>query len=273
MSAPEPSINVKQNDKLNDELGDELYDAWKGARVLEPLTDRVPGITIDDAYRIQMRTIARRVAAGERHVGKKVGLTAGVVQKIFNVNQPDFGHLLSGMSYSDGATIPYAQFIQPKGEGEIGFILKRDLMGPGITNADVLAATDCVMPCFEIVDSRIRDWKIKVQDTVADNGSSAAFVMGDRAVSPRSIDLSTVGLVLEKNGEIVGTGAGAATLGHPLNAVTWLANALGAYGIALKAGEVILSGSLSIMFPIAPGDQLRMSLGGVGSASCRFDRA
>ncbi|MES2912504.1 MAG: fumarylacetoacetate hydrolase family protein [Pseudomonadota bacterium] len=258
------------NHKLCDELGDELYDAWKGNRMLAPLIERVPGITVDDAYRIQLRTIARRIEAGERHVGKKVGLTAGVVQRIFGVNQPDFGHLLSGMSYSDGATIDSKKFIQPKGEGELGFILKRDLMGPGITNADVIAATECVVPCFEIVDSRIQDWKIKVQDTVADNGSSAAFVVGDNAVSPTKLDLTTLGMVLEKNGEIIGTGAGAATLGNPANAVSWLANALGAYGIGLKAGELVLSGSLSIMFPIAAGDHLRMTIGKLGSASCRF---
>nr|WP_157267081.1 fumarylacetoacetate hydrolase family protein [Azohydromonas aeria] len=251
-------------------LGDELYDAWATNSVVEPLTSRVEGITIDDAYRIQLRTIERRVQGGERHVGKKIGLTAAVVQAAFGVDRPDFGHLLSGMSHNDGATIPAARFIQPKGEGELGFVLKRDLLGPGITNAHVLAATECVLPCFEIVDSRIRDWQIKVQDTIADNGSSAAFVIGDHAVDPRRVDLSTVGMVLEKNGEIIGTGAGAATLGHPLNAVTWLANALGAYGIPLKAGEVILAGSLSIMFPIAAGDHLRMTLGGVGSASCRF---
>jgi 2-oxopent-4-enoate/cis-2-oxohex-4-enoate hydratase len=255
---------------LISELGDELHAAWQQRRAVEPLTSRIAGITVDDAYRIQLHTIGRRVAAGERHVGKKIGLTATVVQNIFGVDQPDFGHLLSGMTYNDGATIPAAEFIQPKGEGEMGFVLRRDLAGPGLTNADVLAATECVMPCFEIVDSRIRDWKIKVQDTVADNGSSAAFVVGDSAVDPRRVDLTTVGMVLEKNGEIIGTGAGAATLGNPVNAVTWLANALGGYGITLKAGELILAGSLSIMFPIAAGDSLRMSLGKVGSAGCKF---
>jgi 2-oxopent-4-enoate/cis-2-oxohex-4-enoate hydratase len=258
------------NDTLIHQLGDALYDAWSHQRVLPPLTETHPGITVDEAYRIQLRTIARRVQAGERHVGKKVGLTAAVVQRLFGVNQPDFGHLLSGMSYSDGATLDASRFIQPKGEGEIGFLLKRDLSGPGVTNADVLAATECVIPCFEIVDSRIRDWKIKVQDTVADNGSSAAFVVGDQAVDPKRVDLTTVGLVLEKNGELIGTGAGAATLGNPANAVAWLANALGAYGITLKAGELILSGSLSGMFPITAGDQLRLTLGKIGSASCRF---
>ena len=160
--------------------------------------------------------------------------------------------------------------IQPKAEGEIAFILKRDLMGPGIGNADVLAATECVMPCFEIVDSRIRDWKIKIQDTVADNASCGVFVLGDRAVDPRRIDLSTCGMVLEKNGEIVATGAGAAALGAPANVVAWLANTLGRLGIPLKAGEVVLSGSLAIMVPVQAGDSLRVTIGGIGGCSVRF---
>jgi 2-oxopent-4-enoate/cis-2-oxohex-4-enoate hydratase len=257
------------NDHINT-LGDELYDAWRECRVVEPLTSRFDGLTVDDAYHVQKRTIERRVQAGERHVGKKIGLTARVVQQVFGVDQPDFGHLLSGMGHHDGAALNADQFIQPKGEGEMGFLLRRDLAGPGVTAMDVLAATESVMPCFEIVDSRIRDWKIAVQDTVADNGSSAAFVVGNQAISPHGLDLGTVGMVLEKNGEIIGTGAGAATLDHPLNAVAWLANALGRQGITLRAGELILSGSLSIMFPVRAGDHLRVTLGGIGSASCRF---
>jgi len=251
-------------------LGDELLEAWKGARQIAPLSDREPAITIDDAYAVQLRTIARRTEAGERLVGKKIGITSRAVMQMLKVDQPDFGHLLSGMAFGDGEALQPNRFCQPRGEGEIAFILKRDLSGPGLTNADVLGATDCVMPAFEIVDSRVTDWKIKIQDTVADNGSAAAFVLGDNAVDPRKVDLVTVGMVLEKNGEVIGTGAGAASLGNPVNAVTWLANKLGGFGISLKAGEVILSGSLSIMFPIQPGDSLRMRLGGIGSVSCRF---
>ena len=251
-------------------LGDELLEAWKGARQIAPLSDREPAITIDDAYAVQLRTIARRTEAGERLVGKKIGITSRAVMQMLKVDQPDFGHLLSGMAFGDGEALQPKRFCQPRGEGEIAFILKRDLSGPGLTNADVLGATDCVTPAFEIVDSRVTDWKIKIQDTVADNGSAAAFVLGDNAVDPRKVDLVTVGMVLEKNGEVIGTGAGAASLGNPVNAVTWLANKLGGFGISLKAGEVILSGSLSIMFPIQPGDSLRMRLGGIGSVSCRF---
>ena len=251
-------------------LGDELYEAWKAGRAVDPLTNRESAIGLDDAYRVQLQVVARRVEAGERVVGKKIGVTSQAVMDMLQVDQPDFGHLLSGMAYNDGDTVPLARTLLPRGEGEIAFVMKHDLAGPGLTNADVLRATECVMPCFELVDSRIRDWKIRIQDTVADNGSSYAFVLGDRAIDPRRIDLTTAGMTLEKNGEIIGTGAGAASLGNPVNAVTWLANTLGRYGIALKAGEVILSGSLSIMFPVAPGDSIRMSLGGIGSCSARF---
>jgi 2-oxopent-4-enoate/cis-2-oxohex-4-enoate hydratase len=251
-------------------LGDELYDAWQNARQITPLTERHTDMTIENAYGIQLQTINRRISDGERVVGKKIGITAKAVMQMLKVDQPDFGHLLSGMTHGESETLDSTRFCQPRGEGEIAFILNKDLAGPGITGPEVLAATECVMPAFEIVDSRVTDWKIRIQDTVADNASAAAFVLGDNAVSPRKLDLATCGMVLEKNGEIIGTGAGAATLGNPVNAVVWLANKLGELGIVLKAGEVILSGSLSIMFPITAGDVLRMSLNGVGSVSCRF---
>ena len=251
-------------------FGDELFDAWRSARQIVPLTDREPDITIEEAYQVQLHTIERRIGKGERVVGKKIGITARAVMQMLKVDQPDFGHLLSGMAYNEGESLEAKQFCQPRGEGEIAFILNKDLIGPGITGPQVLAATECVMPAFEIVDSRVTDWKIKIQDTVADNGSAAAFVLGDNAVSARHVDLATCGMVLEKNGEIIGTGAGAASLGNPVNAVAWLANKLGELGIVLKAGEVVLSGSLSIMFPVQAGDVLRMSLNGVGNVSCRF---
>ena len=162
------------------------------------------------------------------------------------------------------------RFIQPKGEGEIGFVLKRDLLGPGVTNAQVLAATECVMPCFEIVDSRIRDWKIRIQDTVSDNASSGLFVVGREQVDPKKVDLVTCGMVVEKNGEIISTGAGAAALGSPAICVAWLANTLGGFGISLKAGEIILSGSLVPLEPVKPGDRMSLKIGGIGSASVIF---
>jgi len=251
-------------------LGDELYAALTDVQVVEPLTNRHPDITIDDAYAIQQRLIARRLEAGETIIGKKIGVTSKAVMDMLGVYQPDFGMLTDAMVYNEGEAITASTLIQPKAEGEIAFILKRDLVGPGISAADVIAATEGVMACFEIVDSRIRDWKIKVQDTVADNASCGVFVLGDRMVSPLAVDLNTCGMVLEKNGEIVATGAGAAALGAPANAVAWLANMLGALGIPLKAGEVILSGSLAIMVPVQAGDSLRVTIGGIGGCSVRF---
>ncbi|WP_298700131.1 2-oxopent-4-enoate hydratase [uncultured Variovorax sp.] len=255
---------------LIESLGDELYTALRGCSVIEPLTNRHADITIEDAYRIQQRMLARRIEAGERVVGKKIGVTSAAVMNMLGVFQPDFGYMLDGMIVAQGESIAMSSLIQPKAEGEIAFVLKRDLMGPGLSNADVLAATECVMPCFEIVDSRIRDWKIKIQDTVADNASCGVFVLGDNAVDPRRVDLYTCGMVLEKNGEIIATGAGAAALGSPVNAVAWLANTLGRLGIPLKAGEVILSGALAAMFPAKAGDNFRVTIGGLGGCSVRF---
>lgn len=256
--------------KLIEQLGDELYTALITRKTIDPFTSRGLDITVEDAYYIQQRMLSRRIEAGERIVGKKIGVTSKVVQNMLNVHQPDFGYLLDGMIYNEGEAIPMDTLIQPRAEGEIAFILKKDLMGPGLSNADVLAATEGVMACFEIVDSRIHDWKIKIQDTVADNASCGVFVLGDRMVDPRKVDLTTCGMVLEKNGDIVGTGAGAAALGSPVNAVAWLANTLGRLGIPLKAGEVILSGSLAALIPVQAGDSLRVSIGGIGGCSVRF---
>ncbi len=251
-------------------LGDELHRALVERRTVAPLTSRGLDLTVEDAYRIQERMVSHRRRAGERVVGKKIGVTSKVVMQMLDVHQPDFGWLLSGMVCPEGEAVPMDRLIQPRAEGEIAFVLKQDLQGPGISNADVLRATEGVMACFEIVDSRIRDWKIKIQDTVADNASCGVFVLGDRLVDPREVDLGTCGMVLEKNGELVGTGAGAAALGSPVNAVAWLANTLGRLGIPLEAGEVILSGSLAALIPVKAGDDLRVSIGGIGQCSVRF---
>ncbi|WP_424191892.1 2-oxopent-4-enoate hydratase [Ampullimonas aquatilis] len=258
------------NPSIIQELGNRLYEALATRTVIAPLTDQYPDMTIEDAYQVQQLMLSKRLAAGEQIVGKKVGVTSSAVMNMLGVFQPDFGYLLNGMIYNDGEIIPANTLIQPKAEGEIAFLLKRDLKGPGITVADVLAATEGVMTCFEIVDSRIRDWKIKIQDTVADNASCGVFVLGESLVNPTKVDLNTCGMVLEKNGEIVATGSGAAALGAPANAVAWLANTLGRLDIPLKAGEVILSGSLASLIPVTSGDSLKVTIGGIGSCSVRF---
>ena len=252
-------------------LGDELYAALRGCEPVAPLTERYPNLTLEDAYRISKSFLTRRLADGERLVGKKIGVTSVAVQQMLGVHQPDFGFLTDAMCFPNGGEVPLSgHSILPRAEGEIAFRLKSDLRGPGITNADVLAATEAVIPCFEIVDSRVKDWKIKIQDTVADNASCHSFVLGDEGVSPHDVDLTTCGMVIEKNGELLSTGAGAAALGSPVNCVTWLANTMGSLGISLEAGDIILSGSLVPLEGVQPGDTMSLRIGGIGSASVTF---
>ena len=176
------------------------------------------------------------------------------------------------MRYPDGAVMPIgSELIQPRAEGEIAFVLERELAGTAVTAAVVVAATAYVSPCFEIVDSRIADWKIRIQDTVADNASSGLFLLGSEKVDPARFDFFSCGMVVEKNGEVLSTGAGAAALGSPLNCVAWLANTLGRFGIGLEPGEVILSGSLVPLEPVVPGDSMKVTIAGLGSASVRFE--
>ena len=251
-------------------LGDELYDALRARRTVAPLTERVPGVTIDDAYWISRRLLERRLGDGEKLIGKKIGVTSKAVQNMLDVHQPDFGYLTDRMRYASGNEMPISrELIQPRAEGEIAFILKRDLVGPGVTPEDALAATEGVIPCFEIVDSRIRDWKIRIQDTVADNASSGLFVLGDM-VGTSGVDFVECQITVEKNGRFLSQGKGAAALGSPLICVAWLANTLGSYGIPLEAGELILSGSLVPLEPVTAGDEMKMSIAGIGSAHVKF---
>jgi len=256
--------------ELHTQLGRELHQALRQCQMVEPLTVRYPGIDISDAYAIQQQMLGLRLADGERVIGKKIGVTSRAVMDMLGVFQPDFGWLTDAMLFNPGEAIPIKTLIQPKAEGEIAFLLNKPLKGPGITAAAVLAATEGVMACFEIVDSRIRDWAIRIQDTIADNASCGVFVLGDRLVSPHAVDLATCGMVLEKNGIVTATGAGAAALGHPANAVAWLANTLGQYDIALDAGDIVLSGSLAAMVPVQAGDHLNLSIGDIGTATVRF---
>ena len=253
-----------------EKLGDTLYEALVARQPIAPLTASHPDMSIEDAYHVQQRMIARRLENGERVVGKKIGVTSKAVMNMLGVHQPDFGYLLDGMVYNEGESIEMDDLIQPKAEGEIAFLLKKDLQGPGVTAADVIAATEGVMACFEIVDSRIQDWKIKIQDTVSDNASCGVFVLGDQLVDIANLDLAVCGMVMEKNGEIVVTGAGAATMGHPVNAIVWLANMLGSLGITLKAGDIVLAGAMGAMVPVVKGDNLRININGIGGCSVRF---
>ncbi len=260
-----------QADKVA-QYGDELYAALRSFSTVQPLTERETDITIEDAYKISLRMLQQRENHdGEKVIGKKIGVTSDAVQQMLGVFQPDFGFLTDAMAYPDGAAIPLDNnLIQPKAEGEIAFLLRDTLMGPGVTEQDVLDATEAIMPCFEIVDSRVQDWKIKIQDTVADNASCGVYVLGEDRADPGDFDLPNLNLKLYKNGELEAEGFGSAVQGNPLTAVAWLANTLGEFGIPFNAGEVILSGSLTPFISIASGDDLRIELAGVGSVACSF---
>jgi 2-oxopent-4-enoate/cis-2-oxohex-4-enoate hydratase len=236
-----------------------------------PLIETMPSLTIDDAYAISLDVLARRQADGERVVGKKIGVTSKAVQDMLGVHQPDFGFLTDRMWIS-GEVIDIAAhgLIQPRAEAEIAFILRADLDGPGVTAQDVLAATASIAPCFEIVDSRIENWRIGIVDTVADNASCGVFLLGEARVDPKDHDLPKLKVEVRKNGAPLSEGLGSAVQGSPAEAVAWLANTLGRYGVGLKAGEVILSGSLVPLEPAAAGDVFEMNLLGVGRCVARF---
>ena len=255
-----------------EQLGNDLYGALRSGLTLRPLVERQHDITIDDAYRISLHLLQKRIDLdGETVVGKKIGVTSKAVQDMLGVFQPDFGFLTDAMECPDGAEILIARdLIQPKAEGEIAFLLKDSLHGPGVTEQDVLNATQAILRCVEIVASRIDNWNIKIEDTIADNASCGVYVLGRNQVDPRAVDLPALKLKLFKNGELEAEGLGSAVQGNPLTAVAWLANTLGSYGIPLNAGEVILSGSLTPFISIEAGDKLHLELDGVGSASCSF---
>ncbi|HEY0613237.1 MAG TPA: fumarylacetoacetate hydrolase family protein [Candidatus Elarobacter sp.] len=224
------------------------------------------------AYAIQRETARRRIARGDARVGMKVGLTSEPMQRMLGVDEPDFGHLFASMRVEDGASFPIAELLQPRVEAEIAIVLKSELRGPGVTDADVLAACDYVAPALEIIDSRIRDWKISLSDTIADNGSSARFVIGAARVAPAGIDLPAIAMTFTKNGETIGTGLGSAVLGSgPLRAVAWLANTLADTGLVLAAGDVVLPGALSAAVPAAAGDTFRATFtAGLGDTTVSF---
>jgi 2-oxopent-4-enoate/cis-2-oxohex-4-enoate hydratase len=251
-------------------LADSLFEARKNVRQCEPLTARA-GLTLRDAYTISDINLARRLSQGNARVtGKKIGLTSRAVQKQLGVAEPDFGWLTSDMNVPFGETVAIAGLLQPRVEGETAFVLKRRLRGPGVSVADVIRATDFVLPCIEIIDSRVRDWKIKIQDTVADNASSALFVLGTEPVRLRDVDLRLAGMALRIDGEVLSSGSGAACLDHPCLAVAWLANKLGEYGVALEAGEVILSGAFGPVVPVQGGEHVEVEISGLGRVACSF---
>jgi 2-oxopent-4-enoate/cis-2-oxohex-4-enoate hydratase len=246
-----------------EQFGRELFTSMQNRTPIKPLSERVSGLSVDDAYQISRHYLDLRIASSrEVVVGKKIGVTSAAVQSMLGVYEPDFGFLTDAMQYPEG-DVSIGHLIQPRAEAEIAFLLKRDLVGPGITAQDVLAATESVMACFEIVDSRI-------DDTVADNASCGVFVVSQNRVSPHDIDLAASKVTVTKNGDFLSEGLGEAVQGSPLNAVAWLANTLGSLGVSMRAGEIILSGSLVPLEPIVIGDQMTMDIPGIGSLTANF---
>ncbi len=254
------------------EIADLLLGAYSSRQPVEPLTETYEGLTLEDAYEIQLIQIRRRLAAGAQVKGHKVGLTSAAMQRQLGVGQPDYGHLLDDMFWLENEPIPVQRFLQPRVEPEMAFVLAKPLRGPGVTVAEAIAAVGFVLPALELIDSRIRDWKIGLLDTIADNASSGGVVLGSTPVVLAGVDLRLGGCNLHKNGELAATGAGGAVLGSPLTSLVWLANTVGARGVVLDAGHVILPGSVTASIPVGAGDSVTATFAGLGSVTARFSK-
>jgi len=248
-----------------------LRDAYSQGPV-EPLTATYPGLTVADSYAVQLNQVQAWTAAGAQVRGHKVGLTSAAMQRMLGVTSPDFGHLLDTMFFSEHQPIPLGRFLQPRVEPEVAFVLGTRLTGPGVTTADAVRAVDHMLPALEVVDSRVRDWKIGLYDTIADNASSGGVVLGGRPTLLTSVDLRLVGCNLRRNGAIAATGAGGAVLGNPVAALVWVANVLGERGVTLEPGEVVLPGACTAMLPASPGDTFSAQFAGLGSVTTLFSR-
>lgn len=248
-----------------------LANAARNRAPIAPITPELgEGAGIDAAYAVQEEVTKAALAEGRRLVGRKIGLTSEAVQAQLGVDKPDYGMLFADMEYADGQTIPAGLLIQPKVEAEVAFVLGRDLRGEDVTASELIRAIDYALPAMEIVDSRIVDWKIGILDTIADNASSGVYVLGSRPVRLADFEPRLCGMVMERAGEPVSFGAGAACMGNPLIASLWLARRMAQVGRPLGAGDVILSGALGPMVAVRPGDAFRVAINGLGEVSARF---
>lgn len=249
-----------------------LYAARRDRVPITPLTDADGNLGPADAYAIQQEFAAMMLRDGGSIVGYKLGLTSRPMQQLLGVDQPDYGPVLSSMVFDDGATLATTTLIQPKAEAEIALVLERPLRGPGVTDSDAAVAIAGARAAIEVIDSRIGDWKIKLVDTIADLASSGAIVLGPDVVPIDGWDPRLVGMVIAKNGEVQGTGAGAATMGNPVSAVAWLANTLAQFGVTLEPGHFVMTGALHAAFPVASGDTVHAEFDRLGSVIARFER-
>ncbi len=251
-------------------IAQKLYEAEKNCTQIEAPSKEFSDLKVEDAYQIQLINIKKRIESGEKVIGMKIGLTSKGMQSLLKVNEPDYGHLTDKMLLVESEICKFDQLIQPKVEGELAFCLKKPLKGPGVTIADVYNATDWVVPAIEIVDSRVNDWKITLCDTIADNGSSAKFVLGSKMTPISDVDMRLTGMTLEKNGELVNSGTCAEVMGNPAAAVAWLANKLSEFDIELKEGSIVMAGALTAAQVVERGDNFTVNFYGMGSLSVKF---
>ena len=247
-----------------------LREAEHHVAPIEPLSSLLPGLDLTDAYAIQRDNIARRLADGASVVGHKVGLTSAAMQRLLGVGEPDFGHLLDDMVHRDGAPVFAGHYCRPRIEPEICFRLARPLHGPDITVQDVLDATDAVAPALEIVDSRIRDWKITLVDTIADNASSAGLICGPWTALADAPDLASVTVDLLVDDACVASGSGREVLSHPAAAVAWLANTIAAFGTTLAPGHLVLPGAMTEAPFVTAGQRAEARFSDLGTVSASF---
>ena len=252
------------------ELAGRLTRAERQRRPIPALSAMVPGLSVRDAYAVQQAIVRHRLDAGEWIVGWKIGLTSRTMQEQLGVDQPDHAPILSDWFVPEGEPIPIDALIQPRAEAEIAFEFARPLSGPGVTAADVLAATGGLRPAIEVIDSRIEDWRITLPDTIADMASSARVIVGEPLTPADGLDLRRIGVALERNGKGVATGQGSAVLGDPAEAVAWAANTLGALGVTFEVGHIIMPGALHSSVPVARGDTFRAIFDRLGSVSVSF---
>lgn len=252
------------------EVAIQLDKAEQSCTPLSPLSQEYPTLTPAQAYAIQRAWFNLKVADGARLIGHKIGLTSRAMQELLGVDQPDYGFLLDSMVVASNSTLSRADFLLPRIEPEIAFWLAKDLKGPGITVEDVLAATRGVSPALELVDSRIANWQITLCDTIADNASSARVIVSEQVIPVADLDLAAETVVLTRNGEMVGSGNGAAVIGHPAAAVAWLANKLAEYDVVMQAGQLILPGAMCAAATVAAGETYRARFSTLGEVSLHF---
>jgi 2-keto-4-pentenoate hydratase len=254
-----------------DELAADLAQAERSREPIAPLTAAYPDMDVVDAYEIQLINIRQRVAEGARVLGHKVGLSSKAMQHMMGVDEPDYGHLLDEMQVFEDTPVKAGRYLLPRVEVEVGFILAADLPGAGCTEDDVLAATEALVPSIELIDTRITDWKIALCDTIADNASSAGFVLGEARVSPADIDVKAIDAVLTRNGEVVAEGRSDAVLGNPVTAVAWLSRKVESFGVRLQKGDIVLPGSCTRAIDARARDDFVADFKGLGSVRLSFE--